>query len=243
MLEKARAELASTGTLRAAINMMNPLLVTGRAPDGGPAGVSPDMASAIAARLEVPVALLPYPSPGDVADAAATGEWDICLIAFEPKRAETIAFAPAYVEIEATYLVPAASPLGSIEAVDAPGVRIAVSQRSAYDLYLSRSLKHAELCRAHGLDGALKLFIDESLDALAGLRPALLENAATLPGSKVLSGRYTSVGQAVGCLPGRPAGLAFLKEFVTEARTSGVVAGMIKRHDVTGRLQVAGGAD
>jgi polar amino acid transport system substrate-binding protein len=235
MLNQARAELAPTGTLRAAINMMNPLLVTGRTPNGGPAGVAPDMATVIASRLDVPVELLPFPSPGDVADAAATGEWDICLIAFEPKRAETIAFAPAYVEIEATYLVPAGSPLVSIEAVDAPGVRIAVSQRSAYDLFLSRSLKHAELCRAHGLDGALKLFSDEDLDALAGLRPALLENAVTLPGSKVLNGRYTSVGQAVGCLPGRLAGLAFLKKFVTEARASGFVADMIERHGVKGR--------
>jgi polar amino acid transport system substrate-binding protein len=239
MLEQARAELAPTGTLRAAINMMNPLLVTGRTPDGGPAGVAPDMAAAIAARLGVPVSLLPFPSPGDVADAAATGEWDICLIAYEPKRAETIAFAPPYVEIEATYLVPAGSTLTSVDAVDKPGVRIAVSQRSAYDLYLSRSLKHAELCRAHGLDGALKLFTDERLDALAGLRPALLENQATLPGSKVLDGRYTSVGQAVGCLPGRAGGLAFLRDFVTAACASGMVAAMIARHGVTGRLQVA----
>jgi len=239
MTSEARAALAPTGTLRAAINMMNPLLVTGRTSDGGPAGVAPDMASAIAERLGVPVAHLPFASPGEVADAAATGEWDICLIAYEPKRAETIAFAPAYVEIEATYLVPADSPLGSVEAVDAPGVRIAVSDRSAYDLYLTRSLKHAELCRAHGLAGAFKLFVDDRLEALAGLRPALIENAESLPGSRVLEGRYTSVGQAVGCLPGRPAGAAFLKDFVLEARASGLIARMIERHRVTGRLQVA----
>lgn len=239
MSDQARAELAPTGTLRAAINMMNPLLVTGRTRDGGPAGVAPDMASAIAERLGVSVAHLPFASPGAVADAAATGEWDICLIAFEPKRAETIAFAPAYVEIEVTYLVPANSPLETIEAVDAPGVRIAVSDRSAYDLYLTRSLKRAELCRAHGLAGAFKLFADEGLDALAGLRPALIENAESLPGARVLDGHYTSVGQAVGTLPGRPAGLTFLKDFVLEARASGLIADLIARHGVTGRLQVA----
>jgi len=239
MSDQARAELAPTGTLRAAINMMNPLLVTGKEPDGGPAGVSPDVASAIAERLGVPVAHLPFASPGEVADAAATGEWDICLIAFEPKRAETIAFAPAYVEIEATYLVPAGSALAAIEDVDSPGVRIAVSERSAYDLYLTRSLKHAKLCRAPGLAGAFKLFVDEGLEALAGLRPALSENAESLPGSRVLDGRYTSVGQAVGTLPGRPAGLAFLTGFVQEARASGLIARLIERHGVTGRLQVA----
>jgi len=241
MTAEARAELAPTGTLRAAINMMNPLLVTGRAADGGPAGVAPDMASAIAKRLGVPVKHLPYPSPGAVADGATTGEWDIGLIAYEPKRAETIAFAAPYVEIEATYLVRAGSALTTVEAVDAPGVRIAIADRSAYDLYLSRSLKHAELCRAHGLDGALKLFVGEGLDALAGLRPALLENAGTVPGAQVLEGRYTSVGQAVGCRPGRPAGLAFLKDFVAEATSCGLVADLIARHGVTGRLQVAPG--
>jgi polar amino acid transport system substrate-binding protein len=239
MSQQARAELAPTGTLRAAINMMNPLLVTGRAPGGGPAGVAPDMASAIAERLGVPVRHLPYPSPGAAADAAATGEWDICLIAFEPKRAETIAFAPAYVEIEATYLVPAGSALTSVEAVDRAGVRIAVSDRSAYDLYLTRSLKRAALVRAEGLAGAFKLFVDEGLDALAGLRPALIENAAGLPGSRVLDGRYTTVGQAVGTLPGRPAGLEFLTNFVMGARASGLIAELIERHGVAGRLQVA----
>jgi polar amino acid transport system substrate-binding protein len=241
MSDQARAELAPTGTLRAAINMMNPLLVTGRTPEGGPIGVAADMATSIAERLGVPVQLLPFPSPGAVADAAATGEWDIGLIAYEPKRAEVIAFAPPYVEIEATYLVPAGSSLDSIAAVDAPGVRIAVSDRSAYDLYLSRSLKQAELCRAHGLDGALKLFVDEGMEALAGLRPALMENAASLPGSRVLPGGYTSVGQAVGCRPGRPAGHAFLTDFVIEARANGFVAGLIDKHGVTGKLQVPQG--
>lgn len=241
MTDQARAELAPTGALRAAINMMNPLLVTGRTSEGGPIGVAADMATAIATRLRVPVQLLSYPSPGAVADGASTGEWDIGLIAYEPKRAEVIAFAPPYVEIAATYLVPAGSPLDSIEAVDAPGVRIAVSDRSAYDLYLSRSLKHAELCRVHGLDGAFKLFVDEGLDALAGLRPALIENAAKLPGARVLPGAYTTVGQAVGCRPGRPAGQAFLTDFVIEARASGLVAGLIDKYGVTGKLEVPQG--
>jgi polar amino acid transport system substrate-binding protein len=233
------AQLAPTGTLRAAINMANPLLVTGRTAEGAPAGVSPDMAAAIAERLGVPVTLVPYASPGEVADAVARDEWDICLIAYEPERAETIAFAPPYVEIEATYLVPAGSAITSIDEVDRPGVRVAISERSAYDLYLSRNLKHAELCRAKGLPGAFNLFVEEKLDALAGLRPALNENAAALPGTRVLDGRYTAVQQAVGGRPGNPQALAFLEEFVYEARQSGLVARLIARHGVAGRLQVA----
>ena len=235
------ASLAPTGRLRAAINLGNILLVTGRTPEGLPEGVSPSMARAIAERLGVEVELISYDSPGGVADALERGEWDIGLIAADPKRAETIAFAPAYVEIAATYLVPAGSPIRSLDEVDRPGVRIAVSGRSAYDLYLSRALKHAEHCRGEGLKGAFDLFVAEGLEALAGLRPALIDNARDLPGSKVLDGHFSTVEQAIGTRPGDPAALEFLTGFVLEARRSGLVQRLIDRHGVTGRLQVATG--
>ena len=235
------SELAPSGTLRAGINMANILLVTGTTTAGEPTGVSPDMARAIADRLGVAVSYVQFASPGEVADAAGSDVWDIALIAAEPARAETIAFSAAYVEIEATYLVPAGSPLHSIEDVDHPGVRIAISGRSAYDLYLTRNLQHAVLHRAKGLKGAFDLFIDRELDALAGLRPALIGNAETLPGARVLDGGYTTVQQAVGTKPENTVAAAFLQEFVKEAKESGEVARLIDRHGVTGRLQVAAG--
>ncbi len=240
-LENLRAELAPGGTLRAGINLGNILLVTGSTPTGDPSGVSPDMARAIAECLGVPITYVPFASPGEVADAVSSDRWDIALIADDPERAETIAFAAAYVEIEATYLVPQGSPLQSIEDVDRPGVRIAVSGRSAYDLYLARTLKHAELHRGKGLKGALALFVGQELDALAGLRPALNDNARMLPGARVLEGRYTTVRQAIGTRPENTAAVAFLKDFVAEARKSGLVARLIERHGVAGRLQVASG--
>ncbi len=240
-LENLRAELAPGGTLRAGINLGNILLVTGSTQAGEPTGVAPDMARAIAERLGVAVTYVPFASPGEVADAVSSDSWDIALIADDPERAETIAFAAAYVEIEATYLVPPGSPLRSIEDVDHPGVRIAVSGRSAYDLYLARNLKHAELRRAKGLKGAFDLFAGQGLDALAGLRPALIGNAETLPGARVLEGRYTTVRQAIGTRPENTAAVAFLKAFVAEAKASGLVARLIERHGVTGRLQVASG--
>jgi len=233
------SELAPNGTLRAGINLGNILLVTGSTAAGEPTGVAPDMARAIADRLGVAVSYATFASPGEVADAVGTNAWDIALIAAEPARAESIAFSDAYVEIEATYLVPAGSSFHSIEDVDRPGVRIAVSGRSAYDLYLTRSLKHAELHRAKGLAGALALFTDEKLDALAGLRPALKENAETLPGARVLDGRYTTVQQAVGTKPENTAAAAFLQRFVAEAKESGLIAGLLDRHGVAGKLQVA----
>jgi polar amino acid transport system substrate-binding protein len=239
MSQDVISELADSGTLRAGINMGNPLLVTGTTSTGEPAGVAPDMARAIADRLGIAIFLVPFASPGEVADTVGGDAWDIAFIGAEPSRAETIAFSAAYVEIEATYLVPTGSPLGSVEEIDQPGVRIAVSERSAYDLYLARSLKHAELRRAKGLAGALDHFVSEKLDALAGLRPALNANAEDLPGARVLDGYFTTVQQAIGTKPGNTAIAAFLQAFVLEAKKSGLIARLIARHAVEGRLQVA----
>src|SRR5260370_1433995 len=176
------SELAPTGVLRAAINMGNFLLVTGRTLSGDPEGVAPDMAREIASRLAVPVAYVPYARPGELADAAGTGVWDIGLIGAEPQRAEKIAFTPAYVEIEATYLAPAGSPLKSIADVDKPGVRIAVSARSAYDLWLARNIKHAEVVRSEGGGGAaFKQFLDEKMEPPGRVGTGLSSRLAKLP--------------------------------------------------------------
>lgn len=239
MTQDAVSELTEPGTLRVGINLGNILLVTGKGPGGEPQGVAPDMAAALAERLGVDVSYVTYATPGEVADAAARDEWDVGLIAIEPKRAEQIAFSDAYVEIEATYLVPPDSPIRSIDEVDRPGVRIAVSDRAAYDLYLSRTLQHATLHRAQGLPAAFELFVDEKLDALAGLVPALQDNAKSLPGSRVLEGRYMSVRQAIGTKPNCTALHAAVEAFVAEARESGLVGRLIDRHGVTGKLQVA----
>lgn len=232
------AELAPTGVLRAGINLGNFLLVTGTSPTGDPEGVAPDMAREIATRLDVPVKYVPFKTPGELADAAGSGVWNVGLIGAEPQRAETIAFTAAYAEIEATYLVPAGSPLQTIADVDAPGVRIAVTGRSAYGLWMDRNIKHAELVRSDTLDSAYEQFVREHLDALAGLRPRLLADVAKLPGARIIEGRFTSVQQAVGTTRKNATGAAFLRDFVEEAKASGLVARLIERHKVRG-LSVA----
>ena len=244
MNPEVRSELAPSGVLRAGINLANFLLVTGRGPDGEPQGVAPDMAAAIAARLGVDVAYVPFATPSELADAATDDAWDVGLIGAEPARAETISFTAAYTEIEATYLVPADSALGGVEEVDREGIRIAVARGSAYDLFLSRSLRRAELVRASGLDGSFDLFVDQKLDALAGLRPRLLSDVERLPGARILDGRFTAVQQAVGTprRRGSGRGAAFLREFVEEAKASGLVQRLIDRHGVRG-LSVAGAAE
>jgi polar amino acid transport system substrate-binding protein len=237
-LENVVAELAPTGVLRAGINMSNFLLVSGSSPSGDPQGVAPDMARAIADRLGVPVAYKPFPRPGELADAAEDDIWDIGLIGAEPARAKKIAFTAAYAEIASTYLVPAGSPLKAIEEVDRPGIRIAVTDRTAYELWLNRNIKHAELVKSESLDAAFEQFVAEKLDALAGLRPRLLKDVEKLAGAKILDGQFSAVQQAVGTLRTREASAAFLRDFVEEAKASGLVAGLIERHKIQG-LSVA----
>ena len=236
--QDAKAQLAPTGVLRAGINLGNFLLVNRRDAAGEPEGVAPDMAAAIAERLGVPLKLVPFKTPGEVADQAGKGAWDIGLIAAEPQRAETIAFTSAYVEIEATYLVPAGSPITAISEVDRPGVRIAVTARAAYDLWLARNIKHATVLRSASLDAALKQFVDEKLEALAGLRPRLVQDVAAMPGARILEGKFSAVQQAVGTARGNAAAARFLQDFVEEAKASGLVARLIAKHKVQG-LSVA----
>jgi polar amino acid transport system substrate-binding protein len=232
------AELAPTGILRAGINLSNFLLVTGKSPAGDPEGVAPDIAREIARRLDLPVKYVTFKSPGELADRAAGGVWDVGLIGAEPQRAETIAFTAAYVEIEATYLVPAGSPLQTIADIDAAGVRIAVTGRTAYGLWLDRHIRHAELVRSETLDSACEQFVREDLEALAGLRPRLLSDSTKLPGARIIDGGFTSVQQSIGTARKNIAGAAFLRDFVEEVKASGLVASLIERHKVRG-LSVA----
>lgn len=238
MTTEAKAELAPHGVLRAGINMGNFLLVSDRTPSGDPVGVAPDMAAAIAERLGVPVRYVPYPRPGELADAAGTDAWDVGLIGAEPQRAEKIAFTAAYCEIQATYMVPPGSAITSVDQVDAAGIRIAVTDRAAYELWLSRNIRNAELVRTDSLDSAYEKFAADGLEALAGLRPRLMTDLPKMPGARILDGQFSAVQQAVGCRRGNDAAAAFLFAFVEEAKASGLVARLIAKHRIEG-LSVA----
>lgn len=231
-----KAELAPTGKLRAAVNMGNFLLVTDKAENGDPIGVSPDMAAEIAQRLDVPLVLIPYASPGAVADAVA--EWDIGNIGAEPQRAEQIAFTAAYCEIQSTYLVPKGSSIQSIAEVDQPGTRIATMGRAAYGLWLENNLKHAELVKTDSIDSSFDAFVEQDLEVLAGLRPRLLSDVQRLPGARILDGQFSAVQQAVGTPRKNTAAAAWLAEIVEEVKASGFVADLIAKHSVDG-LSVA----
>jgi len=239
MYDAIRAELAPNGTLRAGINLSNFLLVTGKNAAGDPSGVSPDMARAIANQLGVELELVPFPNPGALADAVAENTWNIGNIGAVAERAKTITFTSAYVEIEATYLVPATSTLQAIEDVDDPRVRIAVAERSAYGLWLEDNIRDAQLITAKGLEGSFETFTEQRLEALAGLRPRLIDDLQRVPGGRILDGKFTSVQQAIGSKPECRASAAFLQEFVEESKANGLVASLIDKHGVKGKLTVA----
>ncbi len=228
------SELAPNGTLRVGVNLGNFLLVNKDAATGELRGIVPDLAQELGHRLQARVTLVPFPGAGETADGAKAGSWDVAFLGAEPQRAEQIAFTPAYLEIPATYLAPAGSQIQSLEQVDRPGVRIAVSARSAYDLFLSRNLKHAELVRAEGIQPSYDLFVKEKLDLLAGLLPRLTSDVTKLPGSRILEGKFTAVQQAVGTPKARQQGAGYLREFVADIKKTGLVARLIERHKVKG---------
>jgi polar amino acid transport system substrate-binding protein len=232
MVEAARQELAPNGRLRAALNYSNFLLVSGRSPE--PTGVAPDLARELARRANATVEFVGYENAGLVADDVRDDAWDVAFIGAERARAGEIAFTPAYVEIEATYLVPASSPLRSIEEVDREGVRIATAARAAYTLFLQRTLRHARLVEADGIQGSFDLFAESHLDALAGLKPRLLGDAPKVPGSRLLEGQFTAVQQSMGVPRQRVAAAAYLCAFVHEIVSSGFLRSSIDRHQVRG---------
>ncbi|MGH8696613.1 MAG: ABC transporter substrate-binding protein [Burkholderiales bacterium] len=229
-----RSELAPTGKLRAGINYGNFLLVK-KDPEGGePGGVAPDLARELGRRAGVPVEFVPFDQAGKLAEGVRVDAWDIAFLGNEPQRANEIAFSAAYLEIEATYLVPAGSPIRAMADVDRPGVRIAVADKAAYDLFLSRNLKHAELVRAEGIQGSYEVFVGQKLDVLAGLKPRLVADVEKLPGSRMLDGRFMAVRQSIGSPRGRDAAAQYLREFVADVKASGFVARAIETHGVRG---------
>lgn len=234
MTAALRAELAPGGRLRVGLNYGNFLLVLEDDAGGAPRGIAPDLARELGRRVGVPVEFVRYDQAGKMADAVGSGAWDVAFLAAEPARANVIAFTAAYLEIEAGYLVPPGSPIRTVEEVDRPGVRIAVANKAAYDLYLSRTLEHAALVRAEGIPGSYELFVAQRLDALSGLKPRLLMDVERLPGARILEGRFTAIQQGIGTPVARAAAARYLSAFVEEIKASGLVAQAIARHGVRG---------
>jgi len=216
--------VAPSGHLRAAINYGNPVLAQKDPQTGAPRGVSAELARELGRRLGVPIDFVTYDAAGKVTDALASDAWDVAFLAIDPKRANEIAFTAPYVLIEGTYLVPQGSPLHEIGDVDRSGVRVSVGRGSAYDLYLTRTLEHAQLVRVTTSADAMDAFVRDGLEAAAGVKQPIVAFAATHPGLRVLPGRFMVIEQAVGIPKAHEAGAAYVRAFVEEMKASGFVA-------------------
>ena len=228
------ADLAPTGKLRAGINYGNFILATKDKATGESRGAAIDLTQEIGRRLGVPVEIVAYDSVAIMGDAAPSGVWDIAFLGSDPKREALMSFTAAYLEIEATYLVPDASSLRTAADVDREGVRVAAPARANYELYLSRNLKHAKLVSTASADAAFDLLTSGQVEAVAGLTQALLDRQPKLPGSRILPGRFMGVQQSIAVPKGRDAGLAYLRSVVEDAKASGLVARAIERTGARG---------
>lgn len=236
--DAVHSQLAPTGRLRAGMNLGNTLFTTKDATSGELRGVSVDLMRELASRLGVQVDFVVHATPGEVADAAGAGTWDVALLAIEPARAQTIAFSPPLTEIEGAYVVHKASPLRAVGEVDASGVRIAAPDKAGYELYLTRTLRNATLVRTKNLDGSIAAFNEGHIDAVAGLKPALLDSMAKLPDGRMLEGKFITINHGLGTPRERTAAAEYLKAFVADVTASGFVARSIERHKVQGLAAV-----
>jgi polar amino acid transport system substrate-binding protein len=231
-------QLAPKGYLRAAINLSNFLLVTGTDDQGNPEGVSPDLAKALANELNIEYKLIPFKRPGELADAVIDDVWDIGNIANESERAKSITFSHPYTLIESTFLVRESSKINSLQDVDKKDVRIAVAERSAYDLWLTENIKHAELTRAKSIDLSFKMFEDNSYEVLAGLKPRLIDDLKNTKNCKILPDAFTFIKQCIGSKPGNPEAEKFINNFIEKNTKNGFIENLLLKHNVLGKLSV-----
>ncbi len=233
-LSSLQIDLAPTGKLRVGINYGNPVLARKDPNSGQLGGVAIDLARELGRRTDLPVELVGFESAGKMVEGLQATAWDVAFLAVDPGREQEISFTAPYIEIEGTYLVPPGSAIGAIADVDREDNRVGVSSKSAYDLFLTRNLKHAQLVRASSPEAAFELIVAGKVDVLGGVRQHLAANTGKLPGSRVLDGRFMAIQQALGIPKARQAGLSYLREFIEDVKVSGFVARALEKAGVQG---------
>ena len=227
--------LAPEGTLRASINLGNPILAKRDLAMGQPVGVSIDLATAFAEDLNLQLELLVFDTAAQSVDAVKTERADIGFFAIDPLRGQDIAFTHAYVLIEGAYMVRADSTFTTNEQVDTAGTRVTVGKGSAYDLFLTRELKNAQIERAASSQAVVQIFIEQQHDVAAGVKQQLVADATRHANLRLLPGRFMVIEQAMGLPRSRgQAAAEALSRFVDAMKTSGFVAQALKRHGIEG---------
>ena len=238
MIENIVKQLAPKGYLRAAINLSNFLLVTGKESNGDPQGVSPDIAKALANELNVDIKLITFNRPGELADAISEDSWDIGNIANEPERAKSITFSLPYTTIESTFLIRNGFNINSLQDVDKKGINIAVAERSAYDLWLTENIKNANLKRAKSIDDSFSVFQENKYEVLAGLRPKLVDDIKKTTDCYLLDEPFTFINQCIGSKPGNLEAENFINNFVKRNIKNGFIKNLLSKYNVLGKLSL-----
>ena len=233
-----KQQLAPTGVLRCGINLSNFLLVSSTAADGSPQGISPDIANLVASTLGLPCELICFDRPGKLADSVDQDIWDIGNIAFEADRAQTLDFSQPYVVIEANFLVRHEGDYLTNDDVDRAGTRIAVSERSAYDLWLTDHYSQAQIIRATSIQAAHDLFLDKKADVLASLKPKLLEELTNHSCLRMIDPPFTAVKQSIGLAKGKAESIAFINALIAQSIENGWIAAQLETHGMTGKLGI-----
>ena len=231
------SSFAPTATLRVGINLGNPILANEEPNTKRLYGVTIDIANEIGKRISLPVQLIPFKTAGATVDAVKTGEIDLVFVAIDPVRGADISYTPAYIQIEGAYMVKANSSINNNEEVDAVGNEIVVGKGSAYDLYLSREIKHATLLRAASSQAVVDDFMSGQGNVAAGVKQQLESDAKRYEGLRMLPGRFMVINQAIGIPKARTqyeVTTAYLSDVIAELKQSGFIAEAMKRHNIQG---------
>ena len=231
-------KIAPSGVLRVGLNMSNFLLVSSEDASGLPDGLSPDVGKKIAKELNLSCELIKFSNPGLLADAVNDDKWDIGNIAYEKERGKTIDFSNPYINIDANFIFRSESNFKSNEEVDTPGTKIAVFERSAYDLWLTDNFKNAELVRASSIEESHNLFRNNKVDVLAGLKSKLVDEIKTNNDFKMITNPFTYIKQSIGIKKGNPEILEFLNEFISNLIKEGYIEQLLKKHKVQDKLSI-----
>ena len=238
MIDSISKKLAPTGELRVGLNMSNFLLVSSKDTNGLPEGVSPDIGKKLAEELNVICKLVQFEKPGLLADAVNEDKWDIGNIACEKERAKSIDFSDPYVNIDANFIFRKKDKFMSNEEINSSAIKIAVLERSAYDLWLTENFKKAELIKVNTMDDSHKLFREGGADVLAGLKPKLIEELELNSNFKIISSPFTYIKQSIGIKKGNPEILDFLNNFISKLIKDAFIERLLKKHKVQDKLSI-----
>ena len=233
---EARQALAPTGKLRVGLQLGSPHNAIRDSVSGEMKGVAFDLGKELARRVGVPFEPVLYPSVGALLDGGKSGAWDVAFVGFSPERAKEWDFTALHLEIEFGYLVPGGSSISTMADVDRPGIRVAVQEKSQPDVFLTRTLKNAEVVRASSLAGTLEMLKSGRADVIFSIKPSLFEASNQLPGSRVLDGRLGLDPHAMAIPKGRDPGVAYARKFVEDAKSEGLVKAAIERAGIRGAV-------